>query len=340
MEIAILADDFSGAAELAGIAAACGYVTEVQTRFDPQSTAEVIAVDTDTRLRSEHEAISTVERVTREIALKKPGWIFKKTDSVLRGHVRAEISAILSATGKSDCLLIPANPSKGRRIKDGQYSIDGIPLSETVLGKDPDFPVQTDRVKVLLGPSERIVLPNIDELEQIPRSIPATTLPAGAADFFTTLLGSKGSLVLRKETRSLLVICGSLAAWDSGRPAELENCGFSALTLEDPIPSRPWKSSSRIFLAIGRPHQIAIDALLPCLVERARSLIENETDLRIALEGGATATAFLRAMGWDRFFVVPENHEGVGTLIPLGAPDGILVSVKPGSYPWPDSLFL
>ena len=101
--IAIIADDFSGAAELAGIAAACGFKAEVQIQFDPTSDAEVIAVDTDTRLKSEGEAVRIVGDVMQQIIAAKPLWIYKKTDSVLRGHVRVEIEAILDATGQHLC---------------------------------------------------------------------------------------------------------------------------------------------------------------------------------------------------------------------------------------------
>ena len=84
MRIVILADDFSGAAELAGIAASRGWKAEVQTRFDPECEAEVIAVDTDTRLRSESEAVRVVGEVARAVVASKPDWIYKKTDWVHR----------------------------------------------------------------------------------------------------------------------------------------------------------------------------------------------------------------------------------------------------------------
>ncbi len=50
-----MADDVSGAAELAGLAAARGWRAEVQTRFDASSGADVIALDADTRQKKELE---------------------------------------------------------------------------------------------------------------------------------------------------------------------------------------------------------------------------------------------------------------------------------------------
>ena len=138
--IAIIADDFSGAAELAGIAAARGYKAEVQTVFDPASDAEVIAIDTDTRLKSEDEAASVLRVITRQILATKPAWIYKKTDSVMRGHIRAEIEAILDVSGLAKCIFIPANPSKDRVIRSGHCFVNGVPLDQTIFASDPDHP--------------------------------------------------------------------------------------------------------------------------------------------------------------------------------------------------------
>ena len=67
-------------------------------------------------------------------------WIFKKVDSVLRGHPRAEIEAILGVTGQPRALLIPANPSRGRVIVGGKYLMDGVLLDKILCAHDPEFP--------------------------------------------------------------------------------------------------------------------------------------------------------------------------------------------------------
>lgn len=188
--IAILADDFSGAAELAGIAAARGFSAEVQTVFDPASEADVIAIDTDTRRLCENEATEIVRSLTKRLLSANPKWIYKKTDSVLRGHVRAEIEAILDATGLADCVFIPANPSKDRLIRDGRYFINGIPLDETVFARDPDHPRRSAVVRELLGDSGCIQTPDVRTIADLDRSIGPGTLAAGAADFFAARLAA------------------------------------------------------------------------------------------------------------------------------------------------------
>jgi uncharacterized protein YgbK (DUF1537 family) len=342
--IAIIADDFSGAAELAGIAAARGFKAEVQTQFDPTSEAEVIAVDTDTRLRTESEAVQIVGDVARQIVEAKPTWIYKKTDSVLRGHIRVEIETLLDATGQCDCLFIPANPSKHRIINEGCYFVNSVPLNETVFAHDPEHPRRTAMVRELLGKSERIRTPDAVTLADLPHSIDSTTLTAGAADFFTTVL----ERIQRSEAQPLrpsipcdgnpvLLVCGSLAAWEMGRAAEMQQRGFTVQRIRQTIAPAIGQAGSKLMLAIGTAAHADMPALTGKLIETASVLAAGRSDLRIGLEGGATALAFVRRMGWTRFEVIPEGYTGVGTLRPPGGP---LLCVKPGSYPWPEDCFL
>jgi uncharacterized protein YgbK (DUF1537 family) len=342
--IAILADDFSGAAELAGLAAARGYAAEVQTVFDPDTAAEVIAVDTDTRLKDESEAAKIVGEVTRRVAAAGPAWIYKKTDSVLRGHVRVEIESILEAAGLADCVFIPANPSKDRVIRRGRYEIGGVPLDETVFARDPDDPRGSALVRELLGASDRIQTPDAVGLDELRIDLPATTLAAGAADFFAAQLemkenclglGSSSLLVIGQQfvPHSTLLLSGSLAAWDLDRAGQMRQRGFLVKTIAEDLSPALWETTSKLMLAIGHPEGVPPAVLTETLIEKAILLIAGRNDLRIGLEGGATAIAFIRRMGWTRFEVIPEGHTGVGTLRPPGGP---VLCVKPGSYPWPE----
>lgn len=336
--IVIIADDFSGAAELAGIAAACGFKSEVQTQFDPTSDTEVIAVDTDTRLRTEREAVQIVGELAQQILDAKPAWLYKKTDSVLRGHIRAEIEAILQATGQHECLFIPANPSKGRIIDGGRYFVNGVPLNETVFAHDPDYPRHSAVVRELLGDSCRIHTLDARTVDDLKHPIGAMILHAGAADFFASAIASVGcgrssTHTITQAKQPVLLLCGSLAAWDSGRADEMKRRGFVVRTISEPISSAIWQHTQKLMLAIGHPDDANAATLTERLIETALPLIAAENDLRIGLEGGATGMAFIRRMGWTRFEVIPEGHTGVGT---LRTPGGLILCVKPGSYPWPE----
>jgi uncharacterized protein YgbK (DUF1537 family) len=337
--IVVLADDFSGAAELAGIAADCGLKAEVHTRFDPDSTADVIAVDTDTRWRTEAEAIAILKTVTREIHAARPSWIYKKTDSVLRGHVRAEIEAVLDVTGHADCLLIPANPSKARIIQLGHYFIQGVPLHETIFAQDPDHPRHSSEVRLLLGESTRLRTCDATVAKDLDVSLADSTLAAGAADFFTAQLKRHLPCLPAfpqppsTHPERLLLLCGSLAAWEIGRAAQMESLGFTVKTLDDAIPPTIWQETHKLMLAIGGPKRPDAASLMHQLIDKAQPLLQPDAGLCIAMEGGATAMALIRRMGWTHLAVIPEGHVGVGTLQPSGGP---MLRVKPGSYAWPE----
>src|SRR5688572_25154095 len=105
----VLADDFSGAAEIGGIGHRYGLSTEIQLQFDPSSTADLIVVDTDTRSMQESDAVKKIEEISHD--LKKSNLaikLFKKVDSVMRGHLIPEINVLRRHFNYNKVLLLPA----------------------------------------------------------------------------------------------------------------------------------------------------------------------------------------------------------------------------------------
>ena len=243
--IVVIADDLSGAAELAGLAARRGWTAEVQTVFKPETASEVIAIDTDTRSHSAPRAAQRVQEVAQQVIAARPEWIYKKTDSVLRGQIRAEVTALLADLGASRALLIPANPSRGRVIQSGRYFVGGLPLDQTVFASDPEYPATTPLVVALLTrddgaevhwvgtsdefPPRGIIVPDVATVAELQRratAVDRATLCAGAAEFFDALLtarsrstrmGGRGSSGALKATGATLLVCGSAAGWPTRR---------------------------------------------------------------------------------------------------------------------------
>ena len=154
--IVVLADDFSGAAEIAGIAFRFGLTVELRTDASPESTTDVLVVDTDTRSYSHAKAKTEFNLVLSRLKQMNPIWIYKKTDSVMRGPVLEEIIETMNAFNKKLCLLLPANPEKNRIISNGHYFIDGDLLNYTAFAHDPEYPAKTADVLELLGESKQI----------------------------------------------------------------------------------------------------------------------------------------------------------------------------------------
>ena len=99
--ILVIADDFSGAAEMAGMAFRHGMRAGVSTQRAHRMREGLLAMDTRTRMASSSRACQAIYTLFQGIDLDCVPWMFKKVDSVLRGHVRLEIENILSLT----CLL-------------------------------------------------------------------------------------------------------------------------------------------------------------------------------------------------------------------------------------------
>src|ERR1700742_3376386 len=150
--IAVIADDLSGAAELAAAAVALGLTAEVQTSLSVPTEHDVVCVDTDTRGRSATDAERIVQEVVATcLAQARPAWIYKKCDSVLRGNVLTELRATMRAAGKPRSLLIPVNPTRGRSISAGQLFVGGRLLHTTEFAGDTEHPRTSARIADLLG---------------------------------------------------------------------------------------------------------------------------------------------------------------------------------------------
>ena len=90
---------------------------------------------------------------------------------------------------------------------------------------------------------------------------------------------------------------------------------------------------------IAVPHPIIQDVQLAQRLRRHMAALVEVVCGRMVvdellLEGGATAEAVLGRLGWQAFWVAGECGPGVVHLNVAGRED-LLVTVKPGSYPWP-----
>ena len=149
--IGVIADDISGAAEIAGVGLRLGLSAEVLEKGRPSGKADLVCIDTDSRCCSTSEAARRAAAAANVLRRAGAKWIYKKVDSVLRGPVAAEIQAIRKELKLKTVLLHPANPSLGRTIKDGKYFIRGQLLHKTEFLRDPAHPRKTANVCKLLG---------------------------------------------------------------------------------------------------------------------------------------------------------------------------------------------
>lgn len=212
--IAVIADDFTGAAEIGGVGLKYGLKVVVETRMNGAVDADLLVVAANTRSMGEVDAFNEIEKITKELLKYEPEFIYKKVDSVLRGNIATEIIAQLKITGKSRAVMVAGNPSFGRIIENGLYSVKGIPLAETSFAYDPEFPVESSTVTEIVKsgkiqitslavdevmPENGIVIGDVcseDEMRKWAKKIDSDNLVAGGAGFFDVILSEKYSVVL------------------------------------------------------------------------------------------------------------------------------------------------
>lgn len=209
--ITVVADDITGAAEIAGIGLRFGLRVHLVTYTGEKNIAlpsdyDLLIYATDTRSMSQFEAVGLTTRLAHELKANRQHRLFKKTDSALRGHIVSELNALMQQMEIDHALLLPQNPSRERIIQEGIYYINNIPLNETSFSYDPEFPALTANVVdyfkkevALLASHEPIRESGIHianasstkELALYASLLNEQILPAGGADFFTQYLLSQ-----------------------------------------------------------------------------------------------------------------------------------------------------
>lgn len=373
--IAVIADDLTGAAELGGIGLRHGLRTEIQTDIarlaarvragQPAGAGpELLVFAADSRSKPESAAIDEMTTITR--ALRTSEWIYKKTDSVLRGHVIAELKAHLGILGLESALLIPANPVLGRTIRDGHYFLNGKPIHHSAFSNDPEFPIHSADIQDMLHtrqepvqlrkpgeelPARGIVVGEVDDLADLQtwaHRLQANTLAAGAAGFFSALLDRHFPSKTTEPARigaPLLFISGT--TFDRSRDSikRVKDAGGPVRYLPA-APDINWHDEVAELLHEQQKAIIAIDPdwhgyaaheLRTGMATAIYHILKKATPAEVVIEGGATAYAILNIVGWHTFIPEQELAPGLVRMRVAEAPD-LFVTVKPGSYPWPDAI--
>ena len=370
LPLIVLADDLTGAAEIAAIAHNAGLRAVVYTTPPARPTeADVLIFDTDTRLDPPARAARRVSAFVRRLKNVPHAGLFKKTDSVLRGPVLAELAACAAALGRRRVILVACNPSLGRTIREGRYYIAGQPLDTTTFARDPHHPRETSDVLALLGAGKKYPAVCLPPSSRLPRAgiivgeavspdhvtvwagqVDANTLPAGGADFFRVWLQTRRayrqpSQAYRLPEGAALLINGTIAAPDPISPFPVELVGVNA---RRPAPVKGLVARLRPqlllngFAAVTTAGPVVRKTLVSTklthtFVQVAKQLHTADAYRHLLVAGGATASGVLDKLGWTQFEVVHVWGPGVVTLQPTAAP-GFAVTMKPGSYPWPASL--
>jgi uncharacterized protein YgbK (DUF1537 family) len=160
----------------------------------------------------------------------------------LRGNIGAELSALRDALN-APLTFVPAYPAMGRTTKNGIQSVDGVPVAETAMGKDPFSPLLSSKVKEILLQSGA---KNNDEIEifdaesdndllQIASSLKqqkkiAFAGCAGFAAFLPEMIGfHQKKTGFAKSNAGLFVVTGSVNPVTLEQVEYAKQAGFPAI---------------------------------------------------------------------------------------------------------------
>lgn len=234
--LTVVADDLTGAAEVAGVCLRFGLNVVFGINKLPEGEADVKVIATDSRQSGREEAIRIHRNIAETLKIAGITEIFKKTDSVLRGYVIDELEQIMDIYGYETVILQPSNPGAGRIIRKGKYKISGVPLNQTPFSGDPDFPAASDNVielleirsagngieinSILVNPEMKgIIVPDCSSGADMRRQLTSKTdncFFAGSAAFLGAYLKIKLGRKMSRKTLNFnpfegrfLMICGS-----------------------------------------------------------------------------------------------------------------------------------
>ena len=260
----------------------------------------------------------------------------------------------MAATGYERAVYLPANPSKGRIIRQGVYYIKEVrevPIAETAFSYDPEFPATTSVLEERFPDARKngIVMTDAESEEDI-RSVVAQyndgkTLFAGAADLFYAVLQThprplpvmEGSEYHQDKKASMLILCGSTQSkpLDLGIPiAPMPREVYDGSNDIDLWDCHVYDTVHSLILTMPFTHRTGKEAathLRMVMARKVKALVERHRPQSLIIEGGATAWATLQMLGWQQF---DEVHQIAPGVVQMRATCGTLVTLKPGSYPW------
>lgn len=368
--ITVIADDITGAAEIAGVAWSHGVNAVLSTdSIQPSKDTDVLVIATDTRSCSETDAIIETQRLATQLLNGNYGIVFKKTDSVLRGHIIAELDTLANILNFEQVLLLPQNPSKGRKIEKGNYYINDEPLSHTAFKNDPEFPATSSSIQEILcncvnilelsgnlvTNEKRIYVAEASTNEDISIQLgkaKGNVLLAGGADLFKELLQKEfpdnqvrttNDKIIAQEYS--IIVCGSTQSEDiTLRPFAKVSKTYNAVIPENVFKgesAESWLTSlpnqylqhKSIAITIGQKEnggsQCAV-RLRKIMAEAVQELVTTHSPALLIIEGGATAYSIIKKLHWDTLVLKAEYSPGIVGMTHCDTE----IILKPGSYPW------
>ncbi len=159
MRLGVIADDFTGATDIAGLLARGGAAVRLHTGLpdapgDGAPEAEVIALKIRTVDREEAvaQALKALDWL-RANGAQRLFWKYCSTfDSTARGNIGPVAEALMQALDTAQTVYAPAFPENGRTVYRGNLFVLGVPLAESPMKDHPLTPMRDSDLCRVLAP--------------------------------------------------------------------------------------------------------------------------------------------------------------------------------------------
>lgn len=351
--IRIIADDLTGALDSAVRFCGDAGPLPVAWRLDAGTGSGHLALSTETRALDEGAAAARVGEAAR--MLFDAGHLcFKKIDSLLRGHVVAELAAIVQ-TGRFDAVVLaPAYPALGRITRAGRQYVRAAG-TDRIEQTGPDLTTAFTRAglacfsaaeSVRRSQQPAIWLADVEterDLAQVvadARGWNKRILWCGAGGL-AGALAQEPDPEMHPQTGALLIVCGTRHAVATSQIAEL-----AELDCDGVIACRPGfeiDAARALNRRIETGRWAALTPDLPSLTETqaaasihamlARLLPAIERPDALFVTGGETLHACCDALGARRLVVHGSHEAGIPvSTLEGGEWDRMTVYSKSGAF--------
>ncbi|WP_047983915.1 four-carbon acid sugar kinase family protein [Ornithinibacillus californiensis] len=154
MKVGVVADDLTGA-NATGVRLTKQGFTSATVVFNDNipemDELNAVCIDTDSRYASDQIVTNRVKNATEKFRAWGADVICKRIDSTVRGKIGLEIDTVLDGVGENSVAVVVASfPDSGRVCSGGYLLVNGVPVQETDVAKDPVIPITQSYVPAIL----------------------------------------------------------------------------------------------------------------------------------------------------------------------------------------------
>ena len=345
MKIAIIADDLTGACDIAAQFLQCGrpVLVHLDTNDIDIESIPVINIQTRTLGRAAYEKTSDTASALQKIA---PQNYLLKIDSAFRGRPGTLVSALLDSLPVDHAHIIPAIPDIGRTTIGGKQLSGGIPIDELPYANDIHNPIKSADVRECFNSdmniehSHRLIVHDAvtnADIDNIIAEILAGPGPrllvgsVGVGQALAKAMYDRQSEIENKQTAAnspVLIINGSTYAATKEQIRHAQKLHLANYVAAEEITDYNIKQDTIVSLSVKHKPREAV-TILSTLAQKA---IKHSKLGGLGVIGGETAFRICTDLGISKIKLIQQVSEVVqGGIIAEGRHKKLPLATKGGS---------